>query len=85
LFLTDIAKITQKDCREWVARHSQDYSATRLNGALGVVRRIFDFAVENGYRVDSPAKHIDRKSLGHLEFLAHGFCLAKVSRSGAEK
>jgi hypothetical protein len=51
LFSTDIAKITQKDCREWAARYSQDYSATRFNGALGVVRRIFDLAVENGYRV----------------------------------
>ncbi len=63
LFTTDIAKITQKDCREWATRYNQDYSATRFNGALGVVRRIFDLAVEHGYRVDNPAKHIDRKSV----------------------
>jgi len=37
LFSADIGKITQKDCREWAARYSQEYSATRFNGALGVV------------------------------------------------
>lgn len=37
------------------------YSPTRFNGALGIVRRIFDIAVEHGYRVDNPAKFVDRR------------------------
>jgi len=28
---------------------------------LGIVRRIFDIAVEHGYRVDNPAKFVDRR------------------------
>ena len=49
LFCKDIAKTTQKDCNEWAARHGKDYSATRYNGALGIVRRIFEIAIEHGY------------------------------------
>jgi integrase len=57
---TDIARFTQKDCREWAARYSEHYSATRFNGALNIVRRIFDTAVEEGYRPDNPARLIKR-------------------------
>jgi hypothetical protein len=41
VFDTDIARISQKDCNEWAARHGKDYSPTRFNGALGIVRRLF--------------------------------------------
>jgi len=63
LYATDVAKISQKDCTDWAARHGKDYSPTRFNGALGIVRRIFDIAVEHGYRVDNPAKFVDRRSV----------------------
>ncbi len=55
LYSTDIARISRKDCNDWVARYGKKYSATRFNGALGIVRRIFEIAVEHGYRVDNPA------------------------------
>jgi integrase len=60
LYSTDIAKTNRKDCNEWAVRYGKSYSATRFNGALGVVRRIFDIAVEQGYRVDNPAKSVNR-------------------------
>jgi integrase len=63
LYSTDIAKISQKDCNDWAARHGKDYSPTRFNGALGVVRRIFDIAVKHGYRVDNPARFVDRHAV----------------------
>jgi integrase len=63
LYSTDIAKITQNDCNAWAALHGKEYSPTRFNGALGVVRRIFDIAVEHGYRVDNPAKFVDRRAV----------------------
>jgi len=63
LFDADIARLTQKDCREWAARYSQNYSATRFNGALNVVRRIFDMAVEEGYRPDNPARLVKRHAV----------------------
>jgi integrase len=61
LYSTDISKISRKDCNEWAARYGKGYSATRFNGALGVVRRIFEIAIEHGYRVDNPAKLVDRR------------------------
>ncbi|MGH7939720.1 MAG: hypothetical protein ACREFR_01440 [Limisphaerales bacterium] len=50
LYSSDIARVTQKDCNEWAARHGKDYSPTRFNGALGIVRRIFALSVEYGSR-----------------------------------
>jgi integrase len=67
LYSTDIAKITQNDCNVWAARHGRVYSPTRFNGALGVIRRIFDIAVEHGYRVNNPAKFVDRRAVKHKE------------------
>ena len=61
LYSTDIAKLNQKDCNEWAARYGKEYSPTRYNGALGIVRRIFEIAIEQGYRVDNPAKFVDRR------------------------
>jgi len=63
LYSTDIAKITQNDCNTWAAQHGKEYSPTRFNGALGIVRRIFDIAVERGYRVDNPAKFVSRRAV----------------------
>jgi integrase len=61
LYSSEIARISRKDCNDWAARHGTGHSPTRFNGALGIVRRIFDFAVEHGYRVDNPAKFVDRR------------------------
>jgi integrase len=63
LYSTDIGKISRKHCNDWAARHGKNYSATRFNGALGAVRRIFEIAVEHGYRVDNPAKFVERRSV----------------------
>lgn len=63
MYSTDIAKISQKDCNDWAACHGKDYSATRFNGALGVVRRIFEIAIKQRYRVDNPAKAVDRHAV----------------------
>jgi integrase len=60
LFDTDIASHSQKDCREWAARYGEGYSASRFNGALNTVRRIFAIAVEEGYRADNPAAAVSR-------------------------
>jgi len=50
----------QKDCMNGGA-FGKKYSPTRYNGALGIVRHIFEIAVEHGYRVDNPAKFVDRR------------------------
>ena len=88
LYSTDIAKINQKDCNEWAARYGKEYSPTRYNGALGIVRRIFEIAVEHGYRVDNPAKVVDRRRVKpkelHLPSQAQFQEMAKhIETSGA--
>jgi integrase len=88
LFASDIAKVSQKDCNEWAARYGKDYSPTRYNGALGIVRRIFDIGVEHGYRVDNPAKFVDRRRVKpkelHLPSQAQFQEMAKhIETSGA--
>jgi integrase len=88
LYSTDIARISRKDCNEWAARYSKDYSATRFNGALGIVRRIFEIAIEQGYRVDNPAKFVDRRRVKpkelHLPSQAQFQEMAKhIETSGA--
>src|SRR5438046_10238226 len=88
LYSMDIARITQKDCNEWAARYGKDYSPTRYNGALGIVRRIFEIAVEHGYRVDNPAKFVDRRRVKpkelHLPSQAQFQEMAKhIETSGA--
>ena len=60
LYDTDIVRPTAKDCREWASRYNERYSATRFNGALNIVRRIFEIAIEEGYRNDNPAKIVSR-------------------------
>ncbi len=88
LYSTDIAKISQRDCTDWAARYGKDYSPTRYNGALGIVRRIFEIAVEHGYRVDNPAKFVDRRRVKpkelHLPSQAQFQEMAKhIETSGA--
>ena len=73
LYSTDIAKITRRTATIGRHVHGKEYSPTRFNGALGIVRRIFDIAVEHGYRVDNPAKFVDRRR-GETERIA--FALA---------
>jgi integrase len=88
LYSADIAKISRKDCNEWAARYGKKYSPTRYNGALGIVRRIFEIAVEHGYRVDNPAKFVDRRRVKpkelHLPSQAQFQEMAKhIETSGA--
>ncbi|HVS50861.1 MAG TPA: site-specific integrase [Opitutaceae bacterium] len=53
---TDMKKITKEECMEWRARFGLKYSATVTNGALSILRRVLDIAIEAGVRYDNPAK-----------------------------
>jgi len=39
-FDTEIARLTQKDCRDWAGKYADRYSPSRFNGALQIVRRL---------------------------------------------
>jgi len=49
----DIKRITKADCLNWRSSFGAAYSATRINGAVSVLRRTFEIAIEAGVRHDS--------------------------------
>lgn len=57
----DVKRITKFDCLEWRSQFGKRYSSTVTNGALSVLRRILDIAVDSGARYDNPAKDKDVK------------------------
>jgi integrase len=52
----DVKRITKHDCLCWRAEFGKRYSATVVNGALSILRRVFDIAMEMGARYDNPAR-----------------------------
>jgi integrase len=56
----DMKRITKADCFNWRSSFGAAYSATRINGAVSVLRRTFDIAVEAGVRHDNPAQAVRR-------------------------
>ena len=56
----DVRRISANDCNLWAAQYSNQYSATRYNGALGVVRAIFNVAVTAGALFRNPVIGIKR-------------------------
>jgi integrase len=56
----DIKKITKAECLDWRSKFGGQYSATRVNGAVSLLRRAFEIAVEAGVRHDSPMLAVRR-------------------------
>lgn len=52
----DMKKITKEECMDWRSRFGLKYSPTVTNGALSIVRRVLDIAIEAGVRYDNPAR-----------------------------
>jgi integrase len=56
----DVRKISEADCKTWAAKFSGRYSATRYNAAIGVLRAIFNAAMEAAALYRNPALGIKR-------------------------
>lgn len=56
----DVRRFSSSECTTWAAQFSNQYSATRYNGALGVIRAIFKVAIQAGALYRNPAQDIDR-------------------------
>ena len=56
----DVRRISANDCNAWAAKYSNQYSATRYNGALGILRAIFNVAISTGTLYRNPAIGIKR-------------------------
>ena len=56
----DVRRISPGDCNTWAAKFSNQYSASRFNGAVGVLRAVFKVAVEAGALFHNSAQVIKR-------------------------
>jgi integrase len=56
----DVRRITGSECNTWAAKFSAKYSATRYNGALGVLRAIFETAIQSSALYRNPAQSVKR-------------------------
>jgi integrase len=56
----DVRRISPGDCNTWAAKFSNQYSASRFNGSVGVLRAVFNVAVEAGALFRNPAQVVKR-------------------------
>jgi integrase len=56
----DVRRFSASECNTWAARFSSHYSSTRYNGALGILRAVFDTAIQAGALFRNPAQGIKR-------------------------
>ena len=59
----DVRRISANDCNTWAAKFSSQYSGTRFNGAVGVLRAVFKIAIESGALYRNPAEGIKRAKI----------------------
>ena len=56
----DVRQINDTDCKEWLVRYRQHYAPSVVNNSIGVLRAIFQEAVEVGARTGNPATVLKR-------------------------
>ena len=59
----DVRQITETDCKEWLVRYRQHYAPSVVNNSIGVLRAIFQEAVDVGARVGNPAAALKRSKV----------------------
>lgn len=60
LMETDVRKVTERDCENWLIRYQQQYAPTVVNNSIGTLRAVFDEAISAGARFDNPAAELSR-------------------------
>jgi integrase len=59
----DVRRISTNDCNTWAAKFTNQYSGTRFNGAVGVLRAVFKIAIESSALYRNPAEGIKRAKI----------------------
>jgi len=59
-----VRNVSIKAVEVWAAKRRQELSAETFNRQLGLLKRIFAYAITHGIRLDNPAEKIDRAN-GH--------------------
>lgn len=57
---TDIRRVTERDCENWLRGYQQRYAPTVVNNSIGVLRATFQEAISAGARFSNPAAGLER-------------------------
>jgi integrase len=60
LMETDVRKVSDCDCENWLARYQQQYAPSVVNNSIGTLRAVFDEAISTGARFNNPAGELSR-------------------------
>jgi integrase len=60
LFETDVRKVSERDCENWLMRFQQQYAPSVDNNSIGTLRAIFDEVISTGARFNNPAAGLAR-------------------------
>jgi integrase len=83
----DLRKISESDCKEWSLRFGNEYSPSRYNAALGILRGVFQIGVEAGALYRNPVIGLKRarvrlKNLALPSFEQFGAFIQELERGG---
>jgi integrase len=56
----EVRTLTQAECVAWAGRFQKETAATAYNHTIGVLRQVFEVAVESGARYNNPAARLPR-------------------------
>ena len=60
LFGTDVRKVSERDCQDWLTRFQKQYAPSVVNNAIGTLRAVFAEGVNSGARFGNPATNLSR-------------------------
>jgi hypothetical protein len=60
LFGTDVRRVSERDCQEWLVRFQKLYAPSVVNNGIGTLRAVFAEAVDSGARFGNPAANLSR-------------------------
>jgi integrase len=62
---TSIRSVTRAQCERWATERGAEIAAQTFDHELSVLKRVLDYAVGSGLRLDNPAAHIGRRPIKH--------------------
>jgi len=57
---SDVRKVSDRDCEDWITRYQKQYSSTVVNNSIAVLRGVFQEAVRAGARFNNPTAELSR-------------------------
>lgn len=60
---TSIRSVTRAQCERWATERGAAIAAQTFDHELSVLRRVLDYAVGSGFRLDNPAAHIKHRPI----------------------